>query len=360
VPRIAVVGATGFTGGLVTEALARRGATLRLIGRDRRRLDERVGALPKAAEAQTRAVGDWTEPALAQALDGCAAVVACAGPFLRIGGPVVRAAIRARVHYCDSSGEQAFIREVFEGLDAAARAAGVALMPGAAYEYLPGDLGSALVAADAGPLDRLEVTYASESGAASAGTRRTMIEILAAAMVERVDDELRPSAIGEHRKRIETPFGAVEALSFPAGEAVMVPRHIDVRSVRSFIGTRELPRGVALLPVLRRLARFRPARRLLQRTFARMGPHGPNDESRARRFICHVEAWTLAGERRTVVLEATDPYGFTAAALAMLAVRMADGRIARTGAITPAQAVDARELIDALNVRVDENVDRAH
>jgi short subunit dehydrogenase-like uncharacterized protein len=349
VARIAIVGATGFTGGLVAETLAARGAALRLIGRNAERLARRHASLA-ATDADTRVVTDWREAPLAQALAGCAAVISCAGPFVRAGGPVVRAAIRARAHYCDSTGEQSFIREVYDGLDAPARGAGIALVPAAGYDYVPGDLGCALVAEGAGPLDRIEVTYASESGASSAGTRRTMLEILAAPMIERSDGELRPIRLGEHRKRIETPFGAIDALSFPGGEAVMAPRHVEVRSVRSFIGTRSPPRGVALIPVLRRLVRVGPARRLLQRVFAGRGPHGPSQESRARRFLCQIEAWPVDGAPRTVRLEARDPYGFTAAALAELALRMADGRVARTGALSPAQAVDPRDFLAALGV----------
>ncbi|WP_131785770.1 hypothetical protein [Frankia symbiont of Coriaria ruscifolia] len=37
----------------------------------------------------------------------------CAGPFLELGEPVVRAAIAAGCHYVDTSAEQMFVKGVF-------------------------------------------------------------------------------------------------------------------------------------------------------------------------------------------------------------------------------------------------------
>jgi short subunit dehydrogenase-like uncharacterized protein len=352
--RIAVVGATGFTGGLVASELVARGAAVRLIGRAARRLAERAAALPRESDIETHDVADWSELPIAAALDGCDAVISCAGPFITAGGPVVRAAVRARVPYCDSTGEQSFMREVFDTLDAGARAARIPVVPAAGYDFVPGDLGCAIAAAGAGPLAALEVTYVAESGATSAGTRRTMIEILAAPAAERVDGELRALRVGARRKRVETPFGSVQALSLPGGEAITVPRHVDVGTVRTFMGARRPPPGMALLPVFRGLVRVPAVRRFVQRRYGASGPEGPDERRKDKRFLCRIDATRPDGETSTVVLEALDPYGFTARALAELALRMADGLIARTGVLAPAEAVEPREFLTALGVVVRE------
>jgi short subunit dehydrogenase-like uncharacterized protein len=262
----------------------------------------------------------------------------------------VTAAIRAHVHYCDSTGEQAFIRRVFDELDAPARAAGCALVPAAGYDFVPGDLGCALAAARWGPLRSLEVTYASESGATSTGTRRSMIEILAAPALERADGRTVPMRIGGRRKRVDTPFGPVDAFSFPGGEAITVPRHASVRDVRSFIGARSPPRGLAFLPIVRALVRSPAVRRFVQRRFAR-GPDGPDARSRVKRFVCIIDAVTVAGATHRLTVEAKDPYGFTAASLAALALRMRDGTVEAVGALAVAEAVDARTFLEELGAR---------
>jgi short subunit dehydrogenase-like uncharacterized protein len=348
---IAIAGATGFTGGLVAATLVGRGAGIRLIGRDTGRLAAAVAALPAGEDVTVRAVPAWDEDGIARALDGCGAVVACAGPFVRAGWPVVRAALAARTHYCDSTGEQVFIRRIFDELDGPARTAGVALVPAAGYDFVPGDLGCALAVERWSGVQALDVTYASESGATSVGTRRSMIEILAAPAVERRDGTLQPMAIGDARKRVATPFGEVDAFSFPGGEAITVARHAEVATVRSFIGARSPPRGLVLLPVVRRLVRVPAIRRFVQQMYAR-GPDGPDERRRSKRFVCIIDATGATGGTPRLTVEALDPYGFTARSLACLALRMRDGAVTRSGALAPAQAVEPAVFLNELDARV--------
>jgi len=347
---IAVAGATGFTGGLVAEVLAERSAPLRLIARNADRLAEAADRYP---DATARPVPEWDERGLAAALEGCAAVIACAGPFASAGWPVIHAAIGAHVPYCDSTGEQHFIRGIFDQMDAPARAAGVPLVPAFGYDYVPGDLGAALLARELGELSELEVIYVSESAASSTGTRRSMIEILAAPGVELAGGSLRPSRVAGHRRRLATPFGAVEVMSIPGGEAITVPRHVAVRDVRTFIGSGRPLRGVAIMPLLGLLVRLRPVRRFVQRAFGARGPAGPVGASREKRFLCRVEGRSPDGRHGTVLLQGRDPYGFTAAALATLALRMASGGLTATGTLAPAQAVAPRSFLETLGVTIE-------
>ncbi len=95
---IAVVGATGYTGGRVLASLARRGVSVRLVGRNNQRLTRAASGPDSAA---VRAVTSWESESLGQALEGCSAVISCAGPFVPAGRPVVAGALQARVPYTD-------------------------------------------------------------------------------------------------------------------------------------------------------------------------------------------------------------------------------------------------------------------
>ena len=53
-------------------------------------------------------------PSLRALVDGADVLINCAGPFTYAGEPVVRAAVDAGVHYVDSTGEQSFMRMVFD------------------------------------------------------------------------------------------------------------------------------------------------------------------------------------------------------------------------------------------------------
>ena len=52
------------------------------------------------------------------------ALVSFAGPFAKVGMPVVDACVKCGTDYCDITGEPTFIRDVVDKHDAAARAAG--------------------------------------------------------------------------------------------------------------------------------------------------------------------------------------------------------------------------------------------
>lgn len=344
---IAVVGATGFTGRLVVADLAGRDASLRLVGRDRGRLEDAAG--DSGAEVR---VSSWNRGALTAALDGCAAVISCAGPFMEVGGPVVQAAVDAGVPYTDSTGEQAFIRQVYEGLDRDAQRAGIVLAPAFGFDYVPGDLGAAIAAEGLGDLERIDVVYAVERGDTSVGTRRSAIGIMLDPGYQWLDGELRRARVGAHRRTVTTQFGRRTGGSIPGGEPLMVPRHLAVATVVSHLAVpgalSPANRGASLLPVA---ARAPGMRGLLDRAAAR-GTAGPEGEARRARVACVVQAEARDGRRRAVRVEGRDPYGFTARSLGELAVRMRDGAIDAAGVRSPAEIVEARSFLAATGLTV--------
>lgn len=343
---VAVVGATGFTGGLVIDALGRRGVKPRLVGRDEGRLR---GVAERAGGLAFVAVPGWDEKGLSRALHGCAAVISCAGPFVAAGWPVAAAAVAEKVPYADSTGEQVFIRRVFETLDGPARDAGVPLVPAFGFDYVPGSLGAAIAAEGFGPIERIDVVYATKGGGTSVGTRRSAIEAAAAGGVSFVDGQPVAERLGAHVTEVTTGFGPRTAGSFPAGEPITVPRHIDVRTVVAYMALRSTF-GVRAR-ALDAAVRFPAAKNLLVR-LAERGAAAPSEATRDVPWECHVHAVARDGRERRVVLSGRDPYGFTGEALADLALRMAAGEVSARGACAPAQVVDARAFCARLGVAI--------
>lgn len=349
---IAVVGATGFTGRLVARALAARGASVRLIGRNPEKLRDAARGIELC---ETRAVTTWDEDSLASAFEGCAAVVGCAGPFVEAGKPVVRAAVKANVPYCDSTGEQPFIRYVFDELDAPAREAGVALVPAFGFDYVPGDLAAAIAGEGLGPLDRVDIVYVVEAMGTSPGTRISAIEMLGRAAYQYIDGELKRDRIGAYRCTVDTPIGEKTGGSTPSGEPITVPRHLDVRNVVSYLAlpgpigpaSSLAPLGAVLLSL--------PGVRDFVKSAAARGPKGPSDREREGRIFVQAQARSLEGKQRSVLLEGRDIYGFTAEALAELATRFADGKVEGAGALAPTQVVDPREFLAATGFKITES-----
>ncbi len=92
---IAVVGATGYTG-WSSLGFTRAPRRLCSVGGAQQRTADESGQC-----AEVRAVTSWESESLGQALEGCSAVISCAGPFVRAGRPVVAGALQARVPYTD-------------------------------------------------------------------------------------------------------------------------------------------------------------------------------------------------------------------------------------------------------------------
>ena len=122
--KIAVYGAMGYTGRLVAAELRRREIDFVLCGRDRARLGD-AAALIGAPGTELRIASIDDPAALHSAFSDCNVAINCAGPFSLYGEPVVEAAIAARCHYLDTTGEQLFIKRIFDRHDTVAERAGV-------------------------------------------------------------------------------------------------------------------------------------------------------------------------------------------------------------------------------------------
>lgn len=349
---VVLYGATGFTGRLVARELLRRGATVVLAGRDPDKLSSRAAELGGGLRFMQASLDDHA--ALTSAVAQGRVVVNCAGPFARTGDPVLRAAIAAGSHYLDTTGEQDWIRRVFEVHDEALRGAAVAAAPGMAFSHTPGDVLCHLVGRTVEPVARLTVAYHVEGFEMSRGTVHSSLEQLNGLDVayERgtwVADGARP-----RRERFAFPDGIGErhVARYPTGEVVTVPRHVRCDELAARISTVSIaPRVVApivpsVTPLLGRLLRTR-AKHGLERLIARL-PEGPTDAARgAVRWTVAVEATGRDGRTSTGVVSGPDIYGFTAVSIADTAIRMADPAYAPVGAVAPAQAVvDAADFLD--------------
>lgn len=338
--RIAVYGASGFTGGLVAAELDRRGVEVVAVGRR----GPVVAALddPGALEAAFR---------------GCDVVVSAVAPFAVHGEPVLRAAVAAGCHYVDTTGEQWFVKRVFDGFSGAAAEAGVAVVPAATDDGVPGDLVAHLVARELDRVDVLTVAdLRSASGSASRGTARSM----AAAGALLTEGALHYER-GEWRTGLEVDgtglggFGLAGSDPAPAGfglagsdpapadfglvgfglpGTITVPRHVAARRVQGVV-----PEDVA--------GAFTS---LTSEVTEALSPVVDLEERRADEWRMAVFATSPGGHRAQGAVWGTDPYGTTARVAAEMALHLAKGDV-RPGVLAAAQAVPAEDFLDRLGLR---------
>src|SRR3954471_13881377 len=279
---IAVYGATGYTGRLVAAELRRRGAEFVLAGRNPAKLEILAEELGGGVETRAARLDD--EAKIGELLEPCAAVISCAGPFRLHGEPVLAAAVKSRTHYLDTTGEQPFMRTVFEAYGARAEQAGLALVTAMGFDYVPGDMIAALTAGS-GPVDEVALAYWVKGFGPTRGTALSALGMMAGGDVEWRDGKLAAGSqrVGRGTWDFGGEIGVQRMVRYPAGEHITVPKHVDTTRVRTVLSASTavpVPGALATLVMTPfQLALRTPLRRALASLIPRL-PEGPSEENR--------------------------------------------------------------------------------
>lgn len=352
--RIVLFGATGYTGELAAEAMVGRGLEPVLAARrvePLERMAERLGGLKTA-------IADVSRPETVRALVGEGDVMlSTVGPFDRWGGPALEAAIDARAHYLDSTGEPAFIRRVFERAGPRAAAAGSLLVSACGYDWVPGNLAGALALRDAGEAARtVRIGYfltGGGLGGMSGGTRASAAGAFLSPQYAWRHGELVTERGAARVRTFEVRGESRQGLSVGTTEAFSLPRvHPELREVDVYLGwfgsqtkaMQAISLGMALTT---KIPGVRAGLGAAMGRFVRTSTGGPDEEDRSESgSLVVAEALSGAGEvLATAEIEGVNGYTFTGRFLAWAAGEIAAGRAAGVGAQGPVEAfgLDALE-----------------
>mmetsp|Transcript_2369 Transcript_2369/g.7318 ORF Transcript_2369/g.7318 Transcript_2369/m.7318 type:complete len:403 (-) Transcript_2369:143-1351(-) len=143
---VVVFGSTGFTGTLICEYLAQKeGLKWAVSGRNEQKLSALVAKLSaagaKSAPAPLVCSIDDKE-SLHRVVGSARVLISAAGPFAKVGTPVVEACVAVGTDYCDITGEVAWVRSMVDRFGAEAEAKGVLLCSCCGYDSIPSDLGT--------------------------------------------------------------------------------------------------------------------------------------------------------------------------------------------------------------------------
>ena len=335
--RIVLFGATGYTGRLAAEAMVERG--LRPVLAARRR--ERLEAMAASWAVWRPRWRTWpTRPSVRALVERGDVLVTTVGPFARWAARR-RGRLAAGAHYIDSTGEPAFIREVFERYGPVAERSAAAMLTAFGYDWVPGNLAGGIALERAGGAAvRVDIGYF----------------IKGKARDERRDDGVDRRRAGRPelrlpRRRVQTERGAKRVRGFQVGskkrdgglgrqlEHFALPRIApQLREVNAYLGWfGPLARPMQVMSMGDR--RCRAASSLLKalgNRFVKGSTGGPDAES-ARKSGSHIVAIAYdSGGRELAQAELTGVDGYTSRPDARLGrPARGRGRPQGTGALGP-------------------------
>lgn len=342
---ITLLAATGYTGQLTARELYRCRLPFRLVGRDQeklRQLAAQVGNPPVL-------VADVRRPeTLAPAFSETKVLITCAGPFTEMGEPVVAEAARRGVHYLDTTGEQSFIKLVFDRYSQEAAQQGAALVPAAAFEYALADAAATMAARSLQPCDEITITYALEGFGTSRGTKKSILHAISEPGYLFRDGRLVRIRPGEIQRRVTLPDGRqLQASAFAGGEVIQIPAHVETRAVTTLMAMDGMSglfvtMGLGLVSMVM----HSPFSGLLKRGID-SGSFGPAPQERAQTRFNIVCAARRNQEQHKVIVQGCDPYGLTATIIVALAKHLLEKGTENVGAISPAMVAGEQLIVSA-------------
>jgi saccharopine dehydrogenase-like NADP-dependent oxidoreductase len=154
---VIVYGVSGYTGRLVCEYLREFNIPFIAAGRDAARIQEVLDKIPGLDTVDHEVVEvEHTVEALTELFTGAQVVSNMVGPFIKLGGTVVEAALNAGCHYMDTTGEQDWVLDVQEKFGDKYQEKGLLLSPGIAQMYTTGEI-AANIALETPGLDTLDI-----------------------------------------------------------------------------------------------------------------------------------------------------------------------------------------------------------
>ena len=346
---VVVYGASGYTGALVCEDLARRGIAFTCAGRNRQRLDQLAAELG-AHDAKTEAVQvahDLAE--LTRLFRGSKVVINCTGPFVKLGETVVQAALDAGCHYLDTTGEQPFMLDLRERYGQRYEQLKLVLNPSCAYFWGPGSA-LAEVCLETQGIDAITVFYSQEN-LQTVASLQSFVRMARHVGSQLVAGELKPIKPGE-MKQVLMPdtLEVVDAVSIATGEPTFLQGNPRVRSTETLIAFKGTKQLVAAMKGYIRLSRLFPSAALddfTDRVIEKYKRDPPREVPESARFVC--AAWGMGNNvSASAVMRGHGPYVITGFFCAEGAQRILEDKVKRFGYVSTAQFVGPRELLSAL------------
>lgn len=371
---IVVFGATGFTGGLTAEYLARNapaGLRWALAGRNAEKLElvrARLGDLNAACKTLPLLHADIADAASMQAVaDSTRVVITTVGPYIEYGEPLVAACAAAGTDYVDLTGEPEFVDLMWLRYHAQAQKTGARIVNCCGFDSIPHDLGAYFTVQQLPAGVPLTVEgFVRAGGTFSGGTLHSAITAFSRIReYAKVGKARRAREQRPHGRKIGSSKGGVRfekslgawAVPFPTIDPQVVRRSAAANDrygpyfrYGHYVLVKKLHRVGLLIAGVGAMFAGAQLKITRDRLLAIKNPgDGPSEEQRRKSWFRVRFIGAGGGKRVVTEVSGGDPgYGETSKMLAESALCLAQDTLPKTaGVVTPAQAMG-----DALMARL--------
>jgi len=371
---IVVFGATGFTGALTAEYLARHapaGTRWALAGRNPKKLESVRAQLaavnPECAKLELLAADSGDPESLKRVAEATRVVITTVGPYILHGEPLVAACAAAGTDYVDLTGEPEFVDLMWLRYHDQAKASGARIVHACGFDSIPHDLGAYFTVQQLPADTPLTVEgFVRAGGTFSAGTYHSAINAFGRARLymktkkERQEKEPRPAGrkVGAVKSGVRylkdlkswvVPFPTIDPQVVRRSAAAIDRYGPDFR-YGHYVQLKRLVTVAGLIGgtgALFTLAQFKPTRDwLLAR---KSSGEGPSPEVRAKSWFKVTFHGEGGGKRVVTQVSGGDPgYGETSKMLAESALCLAFDNLPKRGGQTTPAAAMGNALIERL------------
>ncbi len=339
-------GANGYTG----ELIARHAMQYHLLPILAGRRKELIAPLAAKLGLSYRIFDLDDGAALLAALKEVKIVVHAAGPFEYTAKPMVLACLLTRTHYLDINGDIA-VFEMIKQYDAAAKKAGVMLLPGAGFDVVPTDCVALQLKNLMPHAVTLQLAFATLGGTLSHGTATTMAEKLGQGGAERKNGEIVRVPLGKKGMWVDFGLKKIFVMSIPWGDISTAWFTTGIPNIETYTGVAKKTYNYLKMQWLFNwLLRRNTIRNFIKKKINQR-PAGPSDEQRkAAASLVWGQVANGDGKKATVRLSGPEGYTLTTHSALIIVQKILNGNFS-PGYQTPASAYGENLVMEIPGVK---------
>ncbi len=339
-------GANGYTGELIARYAAEYNLHPVLAGRR----EEVLKPLAAKLNYPYRVFDVNDTPALMAALKEVKIIVNAAGPFQFTAKQIIDACLKTGTHYLDINGDIA-VFEMIKAYDAAAKQAGIMLLPGAGFDVVPTDCTALLLKKLLPDATTLKLAFAALGGDLSHGTATTMINKLGEGGAMRENGKIISVPLGQKGMWVDFGKKKLFVMTIPWGDIATAYFTTGIPDIESYTGiSPKVYRLLKLQSLFNWLLRTNFIRKIIKKKIDKR-PAGPDDEQRSKAMsLVWGQVTNSKGETAIVRMSCPDGYTLTLHSTLLITQKVLRGNF-RPGYQTPASAYGEDLIMELPNVK---------